>query len=368
MSVATKTSTKKPARRKTAGTKPKTGATRSATKVEEKIKTDLENMEREAAGLPPLRGGTRGAARPTPLHSRAAKLIKGRKVRHYAARGAVHLLLGGGAVLLYHGPKLAGKGGKWAGTRAGRRIIAHTQRRRWTKHTPLLVTDEHGNKKIRRTSTVCMGCGQQHASVQEMNRHYLEVHKDETPEPRTERKLPTIHKGATAKTAGKVIVKLHPEATRGPARHRHNRRNPAKTHVDRLVSKYQATVHQIGERSMSTGAAAPIARGFTQWADTMPPLEKKGAVLDVQEMMAGLERAMAVASDAFADVARELKRRNVAPEIVNASFANMQSDAENIGARATRFLANFNELYAPQIAMAKGNVATPSSRFFGQVS
>ena len=366
--MATKT-TKKATHRKTTGAKKSTAKTdptaKAALRRQKRIETDLENMEREAAGLPPIRGGSRGGARPKPLRSRLASKIKGRKVRHYVARGAVHLLIGGGAVMFKHGPRGAAVAGRWAGVRIKQGVVKQAQSRKWTDHVPAIVTDADGKRTLRRTSTVCWGCGAEHHSIQEMNEHFLSAHKDETPEPRTERKLPTIHKGATAKTAGKVIVKLHPEAKRGPARHRRNRRNPSKRHVDRLVSKYGATIHQIGERSMSTGSAAPVAQGFLKWSEAMPPLNKKGAVLDVQEMMAGMERAMAIAADAVADVARELKRRQVAPELVNAPFANMQDDLQNVGMRMTRFLANFNELYAVDIALARGEVARPSQRFFG---
>lgn len=354
--MATKSSAKKSAHRKPVKVK-KAPYARSAASADkrrqDRIEIDIENAERAMAGLPPVSGGSRGTARPKPLRSRMASKIKGRKVRHYAARGAVHLLIGGGAVMFKHAPRGAARAGRWAGVRVKGRVVRQAQSRKWTTHMPAIMTDENGRRRIRTTTTVCLGCGEKHNSVQEMNTHYLTKHKDETPEPRTERKLPTIHKGATAKTAGKVIVKLHPEAKAGPARHRSNRRNPAKTNANQLVAKYGATVSQIGERTMSDGSAALIARGFHQWAEDVPGMGDKQSVLRIQEMMAGLERALHQASDTVNDVAREYKRLGVAPEVVNAPFANIQARLAEAAVQATFFLGNFNIEYAPEIAILK---------------
>jgi hypothetical protein len=256
-----------------------------------------------------------------------------------------------------------GKGSAWAAPRVKAHVVNRAQRRKWTGHTPMSVVKANGKRTLLRTSTECLGCGEKHTSIQDMNRHFLEVHKGETPEPRTERTLPTIHKGATAKTAGKVIIKPH---STGPARHRTNRRNPNKIRAAHLVAAYGKTINSIGERSMASGGAASgIARGFGQWADAMPAKNQRNGVLDVQEMFASYERAMASAVDTLNEVGRELKARNIEPALVNPAIASMASSLEDAGARATRFLAEFNDLYALAIAWAKQNVATPDPTFFG---
>lgn len=355
------TSHRKPAVRKA----PKSGEEKRV----ERIKREMEDAEREMAGFPPLAGGvTRTGARPKPLRKRVASKIKGRKVRHYVARGLVHLVIGtavGGVKTAKVAGIATGKGGAWAGRKTKTHVVGRAQRRKWTSHTPMTTVDADGKRRLARTSTVCLGCGEKHTSVQDMNRHFLDKHKNETPEARTERKLPTIHKGATAKTAGKTIVKPHPES-KGPARHRATRRNPSKIRSAHLVAAYGKTINEIGAHSMATGGpASGIARGFKQWAETVPHPNKHNGVLDVQEMMASFEKAMLEASESIDSAGKALRAANIDSALVNPMVLNVQTNLEEAGARMTRFLADFEDLYALAIAWAKQSVSTPSAPFFG---
>lgn len=355
------TKTKGGARRAPAGTPRKTKAQINAEKM-------IREIERESAGLPPLSVKPARSKRKISIRKTVVDKIP-RKMK--LTRAAAHIVVGtavGVAATVKYTAIGAGKAGRVAGRggRAGyRRARASAKRRQWPSPVPDGATPAKRRWGRNAVQATCLGCGHRCDSLEELNRHYLEVHAEEKAEPRAKQPEHKVVRGATARTAGKVIVHPAPRGKRVPGgKHRPSRHRPNQHRVTNLVKAYKKPITEMGERSVTSGAAQGIVRGFQDWADTLPG-PGKPALNELQEMFAGLGRAGDAISEILEDIRRELVKRNIAPELVNPEIRAMRDMAEGIGVHSIRFLAGFNDLYSEFIRAAKKDVPVPDPAFFG---
>lgn len=248
-----------------------------------------------------------------------------------------------------------GRGSKSASRRLARKIRADVNKRKWTTEGPSV------NGKQPREHYLC-GCGGSFTTAQALNRHLLDAHRGES---RSSAKAspPELQAGATAKTAGKVLVL---PAEKGGGRHRDSHRLPGARSVDDLVKAYRPITIKIGARIVALNdSTARLRRAAVQFGETPLP----NSLAELRNVCVGVERAMGALNEAIGEFGMLLKRPsdsdgkgggNIAATLVNPYFIQAQQHADGVGLQFTRFIAAFEAFYAAQIRAAGGSVPTPN--------
>lgn len=329
-------------------TKPPTRAQRQAAAM-------LEEIEREAKGLPPRRRPAgKGSVGAKPLSARK-RVLKRVPRKYKTTRGLIHITFGAATVL-----RVAGKGVYKGGAVVGRAGVrqAKTSAAKRTWHSPVAGTRWRPGQTI----VTCVFCGDHFTSAQAGNEHYEEVHANEAPVERKPRPQPAIKRGATARTAGMRIVHpggltdRHPQGRHRAVKHR----VPALT----LIKQYQADVTRRGEMAESK-AIHQITLGFKGLSDELPPVGRP--TLDtLVDILSGLERVGSLAPDEIADFERELVKRDVDPAAIRMGLLRVREGLQMVASGATLTLAEFTELYKDEIAAARRSRgrSTPQREFF----
>lgn len=351
-----------------AKTKPKSKPTPKKTTAVRDAERLIRDMDREEKGQPPLpapgsaarrsRRSGGGSLRKTVVGKIPRKMRTTRALAHIVVGTAVGIGIAG-----RHGGRLAGRAGR-AGYRKAR---ANAKTRRWAP-----VPD--GATPVKRrwgasVHTTCLACGHSCHSLQEMNQHYLDQHANEAAEKRADRPGGRIQHGATARTAGKIIVHPDRSANRPPAgRHRATRTAPHRVRALRLVEAYRPQIREIGETMSNTASSRQIVKGFEMALDELAAATTRpgnAAVDKLQEIMAGFEWAGAGSAEQLHALERALIKRGVPVDLTRPYFLKMREDLEDFSTQSVRLLATFTDLFGLHIAAAKQQLAAPPPEFFG---
>lgn len=229
-----------------------------------------------------------GPRRKSLAHRAAAKV--GRK--HPGRRVATYVAVGSG-VILGRGLKYTGigaaKAGRHVGRKIGHKVRADARYRKWTP----LPTKEEGQRWWTRTVSVTCICGKQCSSTERLSRHMAEDHRGE---PRSfAASRPKIHRGHTARTAGKVIVR--PKVA-GGGRHRARHNLPGARRVSDLVEAYGPHIALIRKRIDTMAddvlpALSSIRRASADLAATPRPRK----LSEFRAQAIALEQGFAVLAD-----------------------------------------------------------------------
>lgn len=330
----------------------------SDTNLQRKARATLAKAEREERDVRKT-----GTARRKPLRSRAYKRM--RKRSSWGPAAMVWLTVGLGE-LLGAGLMLGGKGVGLVAASGAERVRGKVSTRKWVKALSdgTVLTPEQAARVMKasgwgKTRLVC-ACGEVHHSFESLNRHFLSTHANEEPAAVT-RPLPKIVRGATAASAGKVIVL--PVGTAVGGRHRPNRvRGVSSATAQAAVVKYQPHITEIGKRALTVdNNSARIATAFKQYGDQPPPVY----LTDMRATLAGFERAMMIAAESVDAYRLMLKRRkNVDGIVVDGPTKEMMDLLTAAGRQATIMIANFEVTYGVQIKVASEGVTVPDPKFF----
>jgi hypothetical protein len=233
--------------------------------------------------------------------------------------------------------------------RAGRKVAGHAR----------TVAQERAEKRAhfdRRKPIACV-CGARFRTAQAANTHMVHAHFDEPPA------WLGVDEAAKKKGAGvrlvasnrgkKTRVVLPEQRRKTPGAHR--TKPGAKAAKVILADAYRKKLDQIGATVMSeNGVSRNIGQAFAAFGDQRPR-----KLSEIRENAVGIERAMAMAKDAFDVYERYLNRpgidggMGVAPEVTRGSFLKAKEGLDAVARAMTMHIATLEDEYAPFIREAK---------------
>lgn len=264
-----------------------------------------------------------------------------------------------------YGGKYSGRALAWSGVRVGRvsraasrrlaaKIIADIHKHKWVPEAELI--DGKRPREFYRCD------GQQFTNAQALNNYLRNLRAAGRPDRGTAPR-PELQLGATAKTAGKVLVL---PAERSGGRHRAGHRLPGARNAADLVNAYRENINQIGARIVALNdTTAALRRAAAQFGETPLP----GPLAELRNICVGMELAMGELHDSIDKFGTLLKRPsapggrgggNIAAELVNPFFGKAKEHVDAAGREFTRFIAAFEVYYATAIRLAANADETPN--------
>lgn len=340
--------------------------TTTETKLQREAKRMIVKAEREdGAAVKPTKPKAAKAKKKKRLCTRAyKKLARKHPVLAPLAWVGVGLMtvLGRGT---QYGGKYGGRALAWSGVRVGRasraasrrlaaKVLADIHRHKWVPEADLI--DGKRPRELYRCD------GQQFTSTEALNNYLRSVRGADRPKAGAAPQ-PELQLGATAKTAGRVLVL---PAERSGGRHRTGHRLPGARSAADLVNAYRENINKIGARIVDLNDTTTRLR-YAATAFGQAP--RPDTLADLRNLCVGMERAMGALRDGIEDFGLTLKRPatpdgkgggNLDPTLVNPYFNRAKEHADGIGMAFTQFIAAFEAFYAVEIRLASGTVATPN--------
>src|SRR5512145_201994 len=339
--------------------------TTTETKWQREAKRMIVKAEREGAAVKPTKPKAAKAKKKKRLCTRAyKKLARKHPVLAPLAWVGVGLMtvLGRGT---QYGGKYGGRALAWSGVRVGRasraasrrlaaKVLADIHRHKWVPEADLI--DGKRPRELYRCD------GQQFTNTEALNNYLRSVRGADRPKTDAAPQ-PELQLGATAKTAGRVLVL---PAERSGGRHRVGHRLPGARNAADLVNAYRENINKIGARIVALNdTTAALRRAAAQFGETPLP----GPLAELRNICVGMELAMGELHDSIDKFGALLKRPsepggrgggNIAAELVNPFFGAAKEHVDAAGREFTRFIAAFEVYYATAIRLAANADQTPN--------